>query len=739
MKARFLSIVILFQIFLLSISGLCFSQEGRLSIDEVISFTEIDSMGNSVSMANPAINPLLFDERSGIVAVVHNGIGESYTTDDGELWWNYSTDMGGTWLRSQTSVQYGLTATNKAVYPSASLFNPTQSTILQDLYGVFSWSETTGISNESFSVGWGVTLGFEESALAELADDTIRYSPGAPIFSDDDWIFWLATEEATGSVKLFRTQDYGTIEQSYPEQWRGEIFGGEVIILGVDAYEDSLACGFFSPYPDAVGEEGWKAGVSYSTDHGVTWSDIKIIQHEEIPLVSDYEGLWDWDRSNDIPEYSGDLVFDYQGKLHLAAGLSKKMDNKYSNSIVEFIDNGDSWDAVMIVEGLDDNSLYRGPDTLVNGKILPSDPGQGKFGYGINLASYCPNGYSDFFIGAKWHYHGDYNNYCDIFYSVRFLVHSAWEQPINVTDTRYKNETGAFMGKRMYWENDYYFFDRAFILHWYEKYSILNINPLNKASLYVQRISGYPYFQKKQIWLTELIVSEVPTAETIKKLYLGLSDEATAGIDPALGEKCSPEPLAGEFDAAFLIPGNPKLPSLIDVRYKGVYSSTWEVNLKPGEAGYPFLLKWTPMNCYWGNFTMKYSENGSNVFVDMQTDSTCVISDSTVTKIEIFYFQGTTGSLEDISNTPEEFQLEQNYPNPFNPSTKISFTLPEEAITELKVYNILGEEIALLANGEMKEGKHEVTFNASKLCSGIYFYSLKAGTYSATKKMLLLR
>jgi hypothetical protein len=86
-----------------------------------------------------------------------------------------------------------------------------------------------------------------------------------------------------------------------------------------------------------------------------------------------------------------------------------------------------------------------------------------------------------------------------------------------------------------------------------------------------------------------------------------------------------------------------------------------------------------------------------------------------------------------------KYSLEQNYPNPFNPATKISFSIPESGIVTLKIYNLLGEEVSTLVNGDLKAGTYEANFNASNLTSGIYFYTIKAGNFSETKKMLLLK
>jgi len=89
---------------------------------------------------------------------------------------------------------------------------------------------------------------------------------------------------------------------------------------------------------------------------------------------------------------------------------------------------------------------------------------------------------------------------------------------------------------------------------------------------------------------------------------------------------------------------------------------------------------------------------------------------------------------------PKVFALSQNYPNPFNPSTTITFTLAEDSRVSLKVYDIIGREVAMLVNGDMKAGElHSVLFDASKLSSGLYFYRLDAGKNSLVRKLVLMK
>ena len=98
-----------------------------------------------------------------------------------------------------------------------------------------------------------------------------------------------------------------------------------------------------------------------------------------------------------------------------------------------------------------------------------------------------------------------------------------------------------------------------------------------------------------------------------------------------------------------------------------------------------------------------------------------------------------TSVKENSTSIPAPFKLFQNYPNPFNPSTQISFAVPEKSFVSLKVYNLLGKEITELAGKEYSAGEHTMIFDASQLGSGIYFYTLKTGDFTQTRKMFMIR
>ncbi len=90
-------------------------------------------------------------------------------------------------------------------------------------------------------------------------------------------------------------------------------------------------------------------------------------------------------------------------------------------------------------------------------------------------------------------------------------------------------------------------------------------------------------------------------------------------------------------------------------------------------------------------------------------------------------------------NIPLTYNLAQNYPNPFNPITKIRYQIPEPAFVSIKIYDVLGNEIADLVNEEKNAGGFEIDFDGSELTSGIFYYRITAGNFNQTKKMILLK
>lgn len=105
----------------------------------------------------------------------------------------------------------------------------------------------------------------------------------------------------------------------------------------------------------------------------------------------------------------------------------------------------------------------------------------------------------------------------------------------------------------------------------------------------------------------------------------------------------------------------------------------------------------------------------------------------------VTYSRLATATAGGSNELPAEFALHQNYPNPFNPATTIAFALAEAATVRLNVYDIAGRWVATLASGVRDAGMHSVAFDGANLSAGVYFYRLEAGTFSATRKLMLLK
>ena len=167
-------------------------------------------------------------------------------------------------------------------------------------------------------------------------------------------------------------------------------------------------------------------------------------------------------------------------------------------------------------------------------------------------------------------------------------------------------------------------------------------------------------------------------------------------------------------------------------------------------ASYNFVV---PSDTGWVNAgTMRVNESDraslsddGNMFVTADIENSRIIPNGGAVNIyditlpDYVVHGANVTSVEESNEIPASLELSQNYPNPFNPSTNISFELPQSELVQLKVYNMLGQEVANLIDGRMNSGKHTVNFDASQLSSGVYIYRLVAGNQSITKKMMLIK
>jgi hypothetical protein len=212
-------------------------------------------------------------------------------------------------------------------------------------------------------------------------------------------------------------------------------------------------------------------------------------------------------------------------------------------------------------------------------------------------------------------------------------------------------------------------------------------------------------------------------------------------------EEMPPEPPPGLFHARFssgkflesIPPGQGKKILPLHIR-DAVYPLTINWNIKdenatnyrlhvPGE-GKPqeILMVGT------GSTTVYKQGNGNSVIhVESESSQPCDPMETKSARVE------SDESVLSSSPSPKEFALLPNIPNPFNPTTEILYQIPEDVHVVLKIYDVLGQEIATLVNEVQPAGYKAITFDGTNLSAGMYFYQLRAGSFSDTKKFLLIK
>jgi PKD repeat protein len=176
------------------------------------------------------------------------------------------------------------------------------------------------------------------------------------------------------------------------------------------------------------------------------------------------------------------------------------------------------------------------------------------------------------------------------------------------------------------------------------------------------------------------------------------------------------------FDASNIAGKSPLAVSFVNRSWEGARSSSWDFG--DGTSS----TEVSPTHTYGtpGRYTVTLTVNGPTGPV-------------TAKKVRLVRALSSTSVANGEQEMPERFELSQNYPNPFNPLTVISYQVPAASLVSIRVYDILGREVATLVNEVNQPGAHSVTWNASNMASGVYFYTVKAGIAFRTRKMVLLR
>ena len=413
-------------------------------------YVAVDTMANSFGPAANTLNPLAYDPISKVLAVVHRGK-SPYAVSSGELWWNYSTDLGISWHRSNTSVQNGTLSQNSARYPNMTLANYTNSINMTDLLGAFSWPElsTTGLG----WLGYGVSEGLLQSAFANLEQGPPAYGANVPTFSDDSWIFWCADNLSDNSIRLWRTQDYSTVEVIDPPTWGTTRWTNGSILLGGVSHNGVVYVGVIGSYTEEIGAGGWEIGYSKSTDHGATWSDWFVPDWRTIPGLTNFTELWDWKVGDTYVSYSGDIQVDDNGNVHFVTGLTDSV--TLHNAIVEIYETAPNVWAGKVITVAHDNSKYGYEDNT---------PGLGQTGPSIMIAA---NKNRDFFavqysIGSP----ETQDSLCDLYVHTRALSDANWSGSTNLTETNTMNEDGCHLAPYIASNTSA---DYIFSMFWYEQ------------------------------------------------------------------------------------------------------------------------------------------------------------------------------------------------------------------------------------------------------------------------------
>ncbi|MHB8578863.1 MAG: T9SS type A sorting domain-containing protein [Ignavibacteriaceae bacterium] len=251
-----------------------------------------------------------------------------------------------------------------------------------------------------------------------------------------------------------------------------------------------------------------------------------------------------------------------------------------------------------------------------------------------------------------------------------------------------------------------------------------------KDSARVNQVAGmyntpqFPYFKFGNYWSNSMNPKSITDPQWTDSKFYTIEDSLYLWTLPAAElntwgfSAASVNPQPSQIGNWFWLPdtnyGNPVTWPRVNASYKNSTMLTASIEGLPlGD------LNWFPAaKAIW-------QKNQATVMAHILNENTSVIN---ITSVK-----------QENNQTPTNFALSQNYPNPFNPSTEIKYSIAKSGIVTLKVYNLLGQEVATLVNQEQKSGNYVVNFDASKLASGVYMYRIQAGDFSLTKKMTLLK
>jgi len=253
-----------------------------------------------------------------------------------------------------------------------------------------------------------------------------------------------------------------------------------------------------------------------------------------------------------------------------------------------------------------------------------------------------------------------------------------------------------------------------------------------------------------------LVITDGVVTDTLYFGILPVADFCIVESDSFKGHiefTLPPSPPCQCFDARFVWPRSSggyntcfDLGSFVDFRpFRGsAQKDTFRVRSQMGQ-GTIMVYSWpSGLSAYFSRLTLRYFDTTSNgyKYVDMLTNTSVDLTNAWFPITASIFADGvvvTEAGRNNRGSVPENLVLYQNYPNPFNPSTTIKFALPKAGHVTLKVYDLLGKEVATLVNEPLSPGTYERIFQVQGFPSGVFFCRLSAGGFVQTKKLLLLR
>lgn len=233
---------------------------------------------------------------------------------------------------------------------------------------------------------------------------------------------------------------------------------------------------------------------------------------------------------------------------------------------------------------------------------------------------------------------------------------------------------------------------------------------------------------------------------TSTMLKVGWEEGASDCADVSTGEsELPPLPPPEVFDVRLIDWSKPEslrcfgYGQLVDIRDRDTSRITvFEIRIQPGTRGYPVEVKATNLSLSWVPL-ISMSAPSIPQPIDLHIDSIMILSgpqDSIITitgKIGACVLEGVAEPI------PQEFKLYQNYPNPFNPVTRFPFSVAEFGHVSLKVFDLLGREVATIVDEAKPPGSYDIEWNAAMLPTGVYTYRLRAGEFSSLRRLVLIR